>query len=114
MSAINRVSCQRYRFADAVGVCCGDQRRSRVEDDNIATWGTFTFEHGANDSCVVRGVAARDGGERGRFQAELFGGDFIGADIAIAHFGDLRRAGYGDLVETVASVDHKRAAKPEL
>ena len=41
--------------------------------------------------------------------SELFRRDFIGANVALAHFGDAGRARDRDFVQAIQSVDHQGA-----
>src|ERR1700733_15792041 len=102
---------QRNGVAQMIGAPGGDEGSGGVEEDDIAARGFLAGQHFANQLGIQGGVSASDVIERGALPAELFGGDFVAANLSIAHLGDVGCGGDGDFVEAIASVNYEGAAK---
>src|SRR3954447_6215577 len=75
---------ERDRAGDVIRFPCGDQRGSRIEQDNVTPRRFVPAQYPANDASILERVATRKILERGTLESELFRLDFIRANRAVA------------------------------
>jgi hypothetical protein len=118
-SGVDGLRGEAHAIEEIAGAAGRDERRGGIGEDDFAVRAVVAVEHRTskdlvNDRCVVRGVAAANGFERGAAQAEVLGRDGVASHGAIAQFGDVGFAGNGNFIEAVRAVDDKCAAHAQL
>ena len=78
----------------------GDEDGGGVEQDNIAAGAGLAGEYGAQDRGVGDGIASAQRFKRRGVQADLLRPELVEGHGVAVDFGELRRAGDGELVQS--------------
>ena len=99
-SGVDGAGCGSYAFGERRGEVGGYKDGGGVEQYDIAAGAVFAGKDGLEDGSVGLGVASSQGIDRGAFEAGVFGSERTERDGSVADFGEMARAGDGDLIET--------------
>ena len=111
VSAIDGIGRERHRIADAIGVAGRHQGSSGIQQDDIAARRALAIKDRADDGGILLRITAGNVFQRSALQSKLLRRDLVNAHLSVAHLGNFAGTGDGDLIQTIAPVDHERAAR---
>src|SRR6266404_2950751 len=113
-AGIHGFGCEARAFKKIRGAPGGDDCSSSVGYDDVAARAWFAGQDGAEEFRVVCGVAAEHRGNWRAAEAEIFGRDFVDADVATSHVAHFCFAGQRNLVEAACTVNDECALDAEF
>src|SRR6267378_3112796 len=113
-AGIDRFGGEERAFVKIRGAPDGDDCRRSVGYDDVAARAWFAGQNGAEEFRVVCGVASENRGNWRAAEAEIFGRDFVDADIATSHVAHFCFAGQGNFVEAACTVNDECALDAEF